>query len=310
MSKKDKQKQHLVQKAKYCSDFDFKISISSGNDFIKTISYTNYFAMFFNHLKRTYSNYSFHLKFDPLPLSLYFQESTADRQSDATIDVIAEAIAIQPELKKIQLPQLQAAFNILVVDQGFSKGQFRNIVTAYPAIVQRNPAKIVDSLECWRTTQFGDKNLFQLIDEHPQLLDFNNENHLRVKMAHLRQYAGTRNNVWRMFMYSPNVLTDTPEEINAKIKYFDEEMRADMTDVTKSTAFAHELDWIEMRHVFLVRLGLYTKRSLKSDPLEPNKNPRMHRIVDSGDEQFAAKVCGVSLEEFETFKLLYEREIR
>lgn len=224
--------------------------------------------------------------------------------------MIDEAIAAQPELKKFHLPQLHAVFDTLVVNQGFSKSQFRNIITGFPAIVQRNPTKVVDSLECWRTTQFGDKNLFQLIDEHPQLLNFCNENHLRTKIAHLRQYASTRNNVWRMFMYSPNVLTDSTDVIDEKIKYFDENMRADMTDVTKSTAFARDLDWIETRHVFLVRLGLYRKRSLKADPLEPNKNPRMHRIMDSSDEQFAAKVCTVSLEEFETFKLLYEREIR
>lgn len=110
-------------------------------------------------------------------------------------------------------------------------------------------------------------------------------------------------------MLSPNILIDSQHIINAKINYFDKNMRVDVTDVTKSTAFAHDLRTIETRHVFLERLGLYKKRSLKADPLEQSKNPRMHRIMDTTDDEFAEKVCSVTIDEFEVFKVLYEKEM-
>lgn len=201
-------------------------------------------------------------------------------------------------------------YETLVDEQGFTKKNFHNMLTNDPTIAQRNPIKIIKSLECWRTTQFGDKHLFELFEQYPQFLDFTDEKHLRSKIAHLRQYAITLNGVWRMFMLSPNVLVDNQHLINEKINYFNQTMRVDMTDVTKSTAFAHDLKTIEMRHVFLERLGLYKKRNLKADPLEPSKNPRMHRIMNTTDDEFAEKVCSVTIDEFEVFKVLYEKEMK
>lgn len=110
-------------------------------------------------------------------------------------------------------------------------------------------------------------------------------------------------------MNAPNLITDNVTTIDSKIAYIRNVMRAEVSDVVKSTVFSHSLESIQCRHVFLDRLGLYKPRSLKADPLEPNKNPRMHLIYDTSDQAFASKTCGVSPEEFEVFEKLFAVEL-
>lgn len=85
-------------------------------------------------------------------------------------------------------------------------------------------------------------------------------------------------------------------------------MKVDETDAAKSKVFSHTLDVIKCRHVFLSRLGLFKPKNPKVDPLQPSKNPKMAFIYDTSDREFAVKTCGVTLDEFETFRELYKRE--
>lgn len=85
-------------------------------------------------------------------------------------------------------------------------------------------------------------------------------------------------------------------------------MKVDETEVSKSKVFSYSLDAIKCRHVFLDRLGLFKPKNPKVDRLQPSKNPKMNEIFDTSDREFAVKTCGVTLEEFETFRELYKRE--
>lgn len=85
-------------------------------------------------------------------------------------------------------------------------------------------------------------------------------------------------------------------------------MKVDVSDAAQSKVFSLPLEDIKCRHVFLFRLGMFKPKNPKVDPLQPSKNPRMHYIYDTSDKEFAVKTCGVTLEEFETFRELYKRE--
>lgn len=85
-------------------------------------------------------------------------------------------------------------------------------------------------------------------------------------------------------------------------------MKVDVTDVAKSKVFSLPIEEIKCRHVFLFRLGMFKPKNPKVDPLQPSKNPKMSYIYDTSDREFAVKTCGVTLEEFETFRELYKRE--
>lgn len=167
----------------------------------------------------------------------------------------------------------------------------------------------MQTLECWRSTQFGDQKVISLLEQYPELFDLREEHSLTARIAHLKPYALTGKNIWRLFMNAPNLITDHETTIDSKIAYIRNAMRAEVSDVVKSTVFSHSLESIQCRHVFLDRLGLYKPRSPKADPLEPNKNPRMHLIYDTSDQAFASKTCGVSPEEFEVFQKLFAVEV-
>lgn len=130
-------------------------------------------------------------------------------------------------------------------------------------------------------------------------------------MALLKPYAGTAKNIWRLLMNAPNLLTDREAAIEARIEYVRVQMRAELPDVVKSTAFAHSLQSLRTRHTFLERLGVYRRRSLKVNAkLDVNNaNPRMHQIYDTDERTFATKVAGVGLDEWEVFVQLFAGEL-
>lgn len=128
-------------------------------------------------------------------------------------------------------------------------------------------------------------------------------------MADLKVIAEKTKYIWRLLMASPNVLTDNMKVLEAKNEYLRKVMQVDVTDIVKSGVFSHSLLKIKTRHMMLVRLGIYKERTKHYNELDPDKNPRVAKIVDTSNEDFANKVCGISLIEYEAFEGLYKREL-
>lgn len=154
---------------------------------------------------------------------------------------------------------------------------------------------------------------------HPPVLDFvltfffsssefTNSIQLRKKLTFLKDFAKTQKNIFRLVLASPNVITDSDDRTQQKMDYLTNVMRVDETEASKSTVFSYSLEVIQCRHVFLSRLGLFKPKNPKVDSLQPSKNPKMSNIFDNADRDFAFKTCGVTLEEFETFRELFKRE--
>lgn len=172
----------------------------------------------------------------------------------------------------------------------------------------RQEKQLLQGVEVWRGSQFGDRKVTQLLERYPNLLDYTNERALLQRVAYLKDYAGNLSNVWRLFMSSINLVVDKEIMIEKKIEYIRDVMRIEAAEVVKSEAFSQKLEDIECRHVFLERLGMFKPRSKKADPNEPTTNPRLYQITDTSEKRFATKVCFVTLDEFEAFQLLYQRE--
>lgn len=172
----------------------------------------------------------------------------------------------------------------------------------------QHPDRLAASLNCWRSCQFGDRQMQTLLAAHPHLLELSDHNRLAQRVAFLHSYFETRKNVWRLFLNCPNLVGDSQAEIAPKINYILQQMRIEMLEVVKSCALSADLETIQCRHVFLERLGLFKPRKLKADPSEQSSNPKLHQITDTSDKRFAVKVAFVTLEEFEVFQELYRRE--
>ena len=245
------------------------------------------------------------MPFQQLAISLRFKSKEFELKSNQ----ITEAIAENKQLGQYP-PEVFIRSHDILIEYGFNTETILDVFKSYHEVLRFQPSVLKNRLEYWRGLQFGDFQMRQLIERYPELLQFKDENFLRNRVAELETYAHKRRNVWRMIMESPNVLTDNLKLLNEKIEYLDRVMRVDITNAVKSTVFAHPLAKLRTRHMLLVRVGAWKPKSKKENPLDPNKNPRLHRIMDSEDKEFANRLCGISLLEFEAFAELFERELR
>lgn len=183
------------------------------------------------------------------------------------------------------------------------------MIVSNPSLLHRKHENIIQSLETWRSSQFGEKLVLILIEKYPQLLDITDAADLYLKIENLKKYAGGVKNVWRLFLNSPNLIYDKTSTTDVKVDYLNDVMRVDVLEVVKSAVFSNTFEEIRCRHVFLERLGLYKTKSKKADPAEPSKNPKLYTIMDTSEKRFATKVAFVTLEEFEAFQELFKREL-
>lgn len=193
---------------------------------------------------------------------------------------------------------------------GFSEENITKIIETYPNILLIRPKAIEDRLEIWTKCQFSRPQYYQLFVQCPELLEFDDERAISKRFSQLMSIVATPKNVWRLLMASPNVMVDDADVIVQKVDYVLRKMEADVTDLVKSGTLGLPLKTIQMRHTLMKRLGLHKKRNWKESELSTNKNPRLFRIMDSGEEEFARKICGISMKEYQAFCDLYERELK
>uniref|UniRef100_A0A1A9W5F7 mTERF domain-containing protein 2 n=1 Tax=Glossina brevipalpis TaxID=37001 RepID=A0A1A9W5F7_9MUSC len=228
-------------------------------------------------------------------------------KDDELLD-ITEAVKLCPSLSTFS-PEIWRRAHETFLNHGLSTNNFLRIVCGNPKVLARPPQKIIEALEFWRTCQFGEYFLFLLITKYPELLDINDQRKLLKHISFIKSYVNTDKNVWKLLMNCPSLLQDSVKNIEDRILYLKEVMRLEMPEIIKSESLSKPLEEIKCRHIFLERLRLFKPRPKKVDPDEPTTNPRLYKITDTSDKTFATKICHVTLEEYETFKILFRREM-
>lgn len=241
----------------------------------------------------------------------FFLKITAlkDQSPKLNTEEISSALEQLPQLTNIHPSQWQKTFDFIIHQQNFPLESCLKIVTSYPQIFTTSFDTTFKQLEAWRACQFGERRLQDLIIKHPALIQHGNEKHLKNRMAFLQGYVTSSKNVWRIFMSSPEVAIQSERTLEGKFKYLIEEMKIEVPDIVDSDVFLQDLAHIKMRHIFMERLGLFKVRSTKKDSAsEKNPNPKLSKIMDTSDKRFATKLCFVTLEEYEVFQELLQRE--
>lgn len=202
-------------------------------------------------------------------------------------------------------------FKNILLRIGFTEANTIKIIKGHPDALGLPKKKVEQSLEAWHVCNFSKTQFYDLFVQNPEFLEFHDEQYIAKRFSQIQQFAYTEKNVWRLLMSSPNILVDDMNKIREKVDYILNDMEADETDMVKSGALGLPLNKIKARHTLLVRMGFYKKRNWKESELSTNKNPRMYRITDFDDKEFASKTCNsLSMKELETFYDLYERELR
>lgn len=233
--------------------------------------------------------------------------SLANTIKDLDQLALVELFKSSPELTRYNAEQWQQTHHLLA-SEGIETNRFLSIVAGHPELLARPATQLTASLDCWRSCQFGDRQTQILLAAHPQFLDLTDHNKLAQRMAFLYSHFDTRKNVWRLFMNSPNLVAENTALVQKKIDYILQRMRIEVLEAVKSCAFSSELARIRCRHVFLERLGIFKPRKLDAEPGDLSNNPKLHQITDTSDKRFAVKVAFVTLEEYEVFQELFQRE--
>lgn len=231
-----------------------------------------------------------------------------DPKFKLTDEVLDTELANNAQLAIFDKPRILAIHKTLT-SAGFFEDLAFQIIRRYPPLVRLKEEKLAKTLEVWRGCQFSNTQYHHLFVEQPQLLEYGQENQLRRRLTDLSTFTTKPKHIWRLLLASPQILTDNPVVIQQKIDYLMAEMEVDVTDAVKSGVFSHSLEKLRCRHTLMVRCGVYKPKSKHATPMDSDKNPRVARIMDSSNEYFAKKICGITVAEYNTFCELYAREM-
>lgn len=237
------------------------------------------------------------------------ESNAAGKKNADPVVLINELIETNSDVAEFGERSILRTYNILS-NTGFYPSECIHMINVYPKLLRFQSKDLEKRLELWRVCQFSKTQYFNLFIEQPVLLECDDEEYLSKRFCQLQQFSWTSKNIWRLFILSPNVLFDPIKSVNQKVDYILDTMQADMTDLVKSGSLAQPLNTIKSRHALLIRLGLYKKRNMKASELSQNKNPRLTRIMDTSDKEFARKVCGITIGELEVFYELHKRELK
>ncbi|KAK9507739.1 hypothetical protein O3M35_007525 [Rhynocoris fuscipes] len=187
---------------------------------------------------------------------------------------------------------------------GFNSENINKIINASPDIIKVSKENLLINLNSWLQCQFGEKQLITLILRHPNLLFVNSKRINKLYSFLLSKY--TKNYTYKIFFNSPQLLMDSESTIEEKFSYLENEMMVPKAEIVNSTALGCSLYHIKERHEILKRVGIY---KLPNKKAIDSVNPRLDLIMSSTDKQFANKVAGISLLEYEVFQQLFKNEL-
>ncbi|CAD6184422.1 unnamed protein product [Caenorhabditis auriculariae] len=121
----------------------------------------------------------------------------------------------------------------------------------------------------------------------------------------------SRRQASNMIARCPQILLKNIEEVEEKYDYVFYQMGAEGEELSEcGDRWIDGMDLQEMqtRHVFLVLTGKYSQPDPKRPQLKM-ENPKLKKILNTSDEQFAVNVAGVTMEEYTVFKAMRLRQL-
>lgn len=185
------------------------------------------------------------------------------------------------------------------------------MISQYPKLMSLPDEKVKNSFKNWMNFEFGEDETFNLIERFPELLEVTNFRKVNENLNVIKSLVGQKHG-YKVLMTTPSIVQESAANLEEKCDYLRDVMKVDPVEVYKSDVFSRDINQIKTRHIFMERLGIYVIKKKKKDDDDDqhivNKNPKLYKIMDTSDKRFATKVCHVTLEEYETFELLYQKE--
>lgn len=221
-----------------------------------------------------------------------------------TEDEVKILMKHQPDLMNTSASSWTSICEALT-DDGFLKDDILKVIMNYPQVLTIKKHHITNNLEAWFNTNMEREFYIEIISTHPRFLKLN-PSYLVRRFSQLQQYFESRNRVGKMLMSAPNVLEEQEDVLLEKLNYLNN-LCVDPSDIAASGVLAHTPLHIKARHEFLIRCGVY-KSPQKDYKKSLSKNPKLERIVNTSDFEFATQVAKLTKFEYDVFLEMYEKE--
>lgn len=201
------------------------------------------------------------------------------------------------------LPQLTEMLPVLF-GLGLSKNDVSNLLWSYPDTLFFTKDSVSNVIKCLHDSGFTYMAIINMILNCPSLLDKQLDN-ISMRIEELKLLLKTKD-AFKMAEKAPNLLFCDMDYINERFYYVFNEMGISQPQMRYARLFSYSMQHIHTRHMFLVRAGLFKKVKRKDGQLD--LNPKLDTILDTTDEEFVKKFGKMTVQDYNTFKLLLQIE--
>lgn len=218
---------------------------------------------------------------------------------------IEEHVTKKPQLLRATCDQWVRILKRLL-HHGFDGPVAVAMISKCPSLLNMGEEKLTKGILMWMSCQFGESLMLELLSKYPELIGLP-EKTVLPRVAFLATYMQSKPRVGKMLLIAPSIIQQDWMDMKGKLEYLDD-LWVDKSEVATTGVLRLSLLDIKTRHEFLIRAGLY-KLPKKKQVKKTVNNPKLDDIMNSSKIEFANKLGGMSLTEFEVFSEMYKKEL-
>nr|XP_015917162.1 uncharacterized protein LOC107446895 [Parasteatoda tepidariorum] len=191
--------------------------------------------------------------------------------------------------------------NDILSSFGFNYGQVAYILKSPHLILSYGKEDLMSNILRWQMLQVDKKKLCTALTRCPELLTLNPA-YIDSRIKELMTIF-TQKDIDKLLVTCPEIFLDDFDDIKEKVEYIVYFMGVEQSSIVKTEAMQFDLDYIKIRHDFMLRTGFYRmkKRVVQAKTAPLNK-------IFSRNVQTFLKLSGLSKEEFDAFRNAYKFE--
>ncbi|XP_073530642.1 transcription termination factor 4, mitochondrial isoform X2 [Phyllobates terribilis] len=189
---------------------------------------------------------------------------------------------------------------------GLSHKTVLRMLEESPELLKTTDKALRDRVDALRGLGLGEGSMQNTLSRCPALLSVS-RSHLTAATQCLKSRCHfTSQQVLNILHSAPEILTQDPSHIEDVFQYVYFRMGGNHREIISFQVFQTSLDEIKVRHQFLERLGRFQPPNKKREC--PPSNPKLKEILQLSEEDFLSQIARSSIEEFNTFRKILERE--
>lgn len=217
-----------------------------------------------------------------------------------------------PKIKFTNLMQWTNYFKLMDL-YDFTIQESLLMIRAYPDLLKMPEEKLQRSLELWYNLIVKNDFAKLVMLYNPQFLTLD-EKHVKERLGLVHGLAqGNKRSIVVSLLRCPNIMFESKEAITDKFNYLLADWRFEAKEVLRCSALSKPRDFLQLRLTLLEKCGIFRMPYLypwkKKKAAHKNNNPRLYKISDWNDKDFAEKIAQLSLEEYDVYSDIFQETL-